>query len=698
MKETNTDRKTGCPAGIRLVRDLAGAILAGILAVLFINRGVLMHTADIRDARFSAVMMESAAAESTGQGTENDPDQGQLPEGVWEAGPAVSTAVVDPDGSVTLRLSGFPAGVYIKRLAFELDALRERPTRLEIEVTRMVGGSPVTAVYKDFQPIYLGTEVLDIDEENVVSVAIRPAENAEDPSALSEGPLFRTGRIMIDNRFLRDPYVFGFVLLWVLVFLLFLDFRNKMVSRPELAFLLIALSMGLSMAAGLPRNKVGYDEETHLQAVMDMASFPSSELHVSDAMLNQLLITEYNHPDAQPQGMAEMSEWDARLGALADYKQGAHTPDFYTMPNRMPAYLAMAAAMKIGKGLDLPWPALLLVTRLANLLLYALVMALAIRLTPRGKYLMMLIGLFPVNIFLACTVSYDPFITAFLSLGYALLLKGRRYVLPALICMFTGCLAKAVYAPVAMMALVWLGDHGDADDKDHEHHGIWHPEARDWFLLFGCGIIFILLIGTFILPTVLTPAEAGDVRGGEAVSEVSQVGFILGNPLRYAWILFRQIFRWIPQCWFGADCTTHMGHLVNGTTEFKGYYPAYLIMLVLMIAVSWVNENGRPAVSGSEDEIIRQLKIPQRIWVFLMVGAASVLIWTSMYVAFTEPGAEEIGGVQGRYFIPLMFPLYMVLSGPLETRPALWYYLLELAELVMLGLTVWTTVISRFCL
>ena len=57
-----------------------------------------------------------------------------------------------------------------------------------------------------------------------------------------------------------------------------------------------------------------------------------------------------------------------------------------------------------------------------------------------------------------------------------------------------------------------------------------------------------------------------------------------------------------------------------------------------------------------------------------------------------------IGGVQGRYFIPLMFPLYMVLSGPLETRPALWYYLLELAELVMLGLTVWTTVISRFCL
>jgi hypothetical protein len=141
-----------------------------------------------------------------------------------------------------------------------------------------------------------------------------------------------------------------------------------------------------------------------------------------------------------------------------------------------------------------------------------------------------------------------------------------------------------------------------------------------------------------------------------------------------------------------------MGHLVNGTTKFKGYYPAYLVMLVLMIAVSWVNENGRPAVSGSEDEIIRQLKIPQRIWVFLMVGAASVLIWTSMYVAFTEPGAEEIGGVQGRYFIPLMFPLYMVLSGPLETRPALWYYLLELAELVMLGLTVWTTVISRFCL
>lgn len=687
-----SEKKITHSAGIRLLKDLAGAILAGLLAVLFINRGVLLHHADVSDAEASAILMEKEAAENNGAGALDASDT-VLPKGMWEATDANSSTVIRPDGSVTVSFSGFPVSVYIKRLAVELEALRERPTRLDIEVTRMVSGSPVTRVYGDFQPIYLGTEVLDLDAENILSVSLRPAEQqnaAADLSATPEEPLFRTGAILVDNRFLWDPYVFMFALFSVFALLVMVDFRKRMTAHPEFAFLLIALTMGISMTAGLPRNKVGYDEETHLQAVMDMASFPSSELHVSDAMLNQLLITEYNHPDAQPQGMTEMAEWDDKLGALADYKQGAHTPDFYTMPNRMPAYLAMAAAMKIGKGLNLPWPMLLLVTRLANLVMYACVMALAIRICPRGKYLMMLIGLFPVNLFLDCTVSYDPFITAFLSMGYAFLLKSRKYVVPALICIFVGCLAKAVYAPVALLALIWLGRH--------ENDDAWHPDTKDWLLLFGCGVVFILLIGTFILPTVMAPAETGDVRGGEAVSEVSQVGFILGNPLRYAWILVRQIFRWIPQCWFGADCTTHMGHLVNGTTAFKGYYPAYLIMLVVTIVASWFNEKGHFGVTGTEDEIIRKLQIPQRVWTFLMVGAASALIWTSMYVAFTEPGAEEIGGVQGRYFIPLMFPLYMVLSGPLETKPSLWYYLLELAELIMLALTVWTTVISRFCL
>ena len=37
-----------------------------------------------------------------------------------------------------------------------------------------------------------------------------------------------------------------------------------------------------------------------------------------------------------------------------------------------------------------------------------------------------------------------------------------------------------------------------------------------------------------------------------------------------------------------------------------------------------------------------------------------VLIWTALYLAFTEVGEVVIKGVQGRYYIPLLLPLFLV--------------------------------------
>ena len=62
-----SEKKITHSAGIRLLKDLAGAVLAGLLAVLFINRGVLLHHADVSDAEASAILMEKEAAENNGR-------------------------------------------------------------------------------------------------------------------------------------------------------------------------------------------------------------------------------------------------------------------------------------------------------------------------------------------------------------------------------------------------------------------------------------------------------------------------------------------------------------------------------------------------------------------------------------------------------------------------------------------------------
>ena len=598
---------------------------------------------------------------------------------------------------------------------------------------------PEEQILRDKNPAYVGTqhfliggrvERIEIEAvppdgiSDTASGKITDLENAYPQYDLS-GLVFTDYRIV--NELEINLYLCVFVFLTAFCILLLFFYRAVFSARPEWAFLCICLSAGLVLTVSLPRNKVGYDEETHLQAVMDLASMPAG-MHVSDAVVNELIVTEFNNPSYQPGNDAEMEQLDSYLAANGDYKTGENTPDFYTLPNRVPAYAAMALMVKIAKGLSLSWPMLIICGRLGNLLLYAALMFFAIRRTPVGKWLMLTIALYPQNVFLAATYSYDPFVTGCLMLFAACFLKAlwdRAGMRPGnLILMlaagFFGCLPKAVYAPLILIALLIpeksFGRRKQEGSQTYPAEG----DAQKRGAVFGYRaavlIVFCILIASFILPTVLAPSETGDLRGGET-SEISQVGFILQNPLRYARILIRQMISWIPQCFFAADSTTFMGHLVNGYTEAKGYWPLYIVLLICAILFDGrqaSGENGDGMWRTAEEK--RSLSAGERIWIFLMTGGACVLIWTSMYVAFTEPGAKEIAGVQGRYFIPLLYPLYLLLlvrkpaqreqkaypSGrcrSLASRNELWYYNLVPALLASgLFLTIWSEVISRFCL
>ena len=569
--------------------------------------------------------------------------------------------------------------------------------------------------------------------------AVEPASgnNAVYPQYDFSGLQFTDFQIV--NAVRINPYLafgtFAFALCLAVLFF----YRDVFCRKPELSFLLICLAVGTVMCVSLPRNKVGYDEETHLQAAMDVAAFPG-QLHISDAVVNSLLVTDYNDPGYQPGGEEEMQLFDERLSAEGNYKNGENSPDFYTLPNRIPSYLAMAAGLKLGKFLSLPWQTLILFGRFGNLLLYAVLLYAAIRITPVGKWLLFVIALFPENLFLASTYSYDPFVTGFLTLGFAMLLRelsrgpGEMVRLRNIVLMLAsfalGCLPKAVYAPLVLTALLLPGGH-------------FRTKAGRRSYAAAVFLLFCMLLATFILPTVVSPAETGDVRGG-ATSEVSQVGFILGNPVGYAVILLSQMIRWIPQCFIGPDCTTFMGHLVNGYTDWKGLWVPVFLLLLLTVAL----ERGRRKVEAGQSEqkigkscglgtgngtrsgneigteigaeigtkIETETETQDRtrkwgmlpgIWIFLMIGASCVLIWTSMYVAFTEPGAREIAGVQGRYFIPLLFPLYLLLSAPQRRLAAgsklashfdIWYYFIQTAVAVILAATIWVSVLAPFCM
>ena len=634
---------------------------------------------------------------------------------------AEAAVEIDADGAVHIAFDG-DEGVYINKLLFGVEGRRETP--LSLMVTVKYGDK--TYIYEDLNPIYVATEVVNLNLSGISEICIDSIAGDETKVG------FSVGSIMVDNTLNKNPAAVIFAALFGFALTLLILFKETFIKKPELLFLLVCGTMGLSMIAALPGTKVGYDEETHLQSVVAMANFPEDELSMSREALYQMIITEYNNPEAMPETAEETAELNDMLSEKCDYQEGESTPDFKVMANRAPAYFFMALGAKTAMALGLSWTGLMVMIRLFNLIMYTALMYAAIKILPFGKMLMTLTGLFPQMVFMAVTCSYDPFIMGCMSLGYAFMLKGRKYTVPMLISFLLACLPKAVYAPVILMG---IGVNAIPEKDASLTKGVGDDKRRRLWILLAGAAVFAVLIVLFILPTVIDPSESGDIRGGE-VSEMTQIGFILWNPLTYAGILLGQMIRWAGKCWFGPDCMTYMGHIVNGTADFKGYYGAYMIMLAVTVALSYSGRFIRMSVAGDKTEAAGHetkragkagsppgLNASKRVLMIAMVFLSAVLIWTAMYVSFTPPGSLEIAGVQGRYFIPLMFPLYLALSGAgafvseypkggldrvrseaepaggrLESVPAVCYYLLEIAELTVLALTVWTAVICAFSL
>ena len=154
--------------------------------------------------------------------------------------------------------------------------------------------------------------------------------------------------------------------------------------------------------------------------------------------------------------------------------------------------------------------------------------------------------------------------------------------------------------------------------------------------------VFLALMSTFILPRLLSPGSYGDVRGG-AVDMAAQLNYILSSPFSYLKILLQNIWESLPSYLFGKGVFQMMGHW--GTAGFGSVIMIYAVLVIIM-----------EGSTRSSHELSRG----QRIGLLPILAMTIGLVWTSMYLTFTVPGSSVIGGVQGRYFIPVLLLIYLL--------------------------------------
>lgn len=514
--------------------------------------------------------------------------------------------------------------------------------------------------------------------DSIVLAVERPALGEEGTRAeAAEMPLTITGFEVADVPEI-NLYRLGSFLVILGLAAYFWFCRGYLGKHLEAAFLAVCLSVGTLTICALPAGKVGFDEETHLYRAMGIASFPHG-MNINQPVFSQMIADLDSWPENQPGSYMEQTALREYLDEMGDYRTGTIHLEPIIPAGTIPAYLGQALVLKLCKGFHVPWGYMLMLGRFGNLLVYAALMYLAIKKTPVGKAVMLVIGLMPTSMFLACTYSYDPWVTGWIYLGTACLLKEVltpeekitwKSYLQIMTCFLLGCAPKAVYAPMVLIALLLPAK------KFRERKERYLMRAGICLLLAG-------LLASFILPVLIAPSQTGDIRGG-ATSEAGQMSYVLGHLPGYLQVLSTSIIRSMPQMLFGRDIFSVQGHLADS--------PFTWLSMGLALYV---------VVTDTKATSPETLKAGQKLWIFLMLGGSVLLIWTSMYIAYTVPGSLTIAGVQGRYHLPVLYLFYMLFNSRMiiARTKNMWYHTgVSAVSAGLLLATFWVTVLLPMCM
>lgn len=278
--------------------------------------------------------------------------------------------------------------------------------------------------------------------------------------------------------------------------------------------------------------------------------------------------------------------------------------------------------------------------RMANLILYIVLISYAIKITPKCKKIFFVLGFNPMFIHLAASYSADVLVTSIsvLSIAYFLYLFekaeiSKKDVIIVLTMIFIIAMTKYVYLPV-------FGIYFAIIPK------LLKMPKINWMVLVicaivGCAYIYVSLklnTNTEVIASQKEYYEAANVDGAR------QLEFLLSDKLNILRVLKTTFVTKI--FYYFDNFINRLGWLTIFINKFSFVF--YYVILVLA-----------PFVESAK------LNIKNRIWFVVIGGIISILVVMGLYLYFTPVGWLTSEGVQGRYFIPCAALFLVALSNGL---------------------------------
>lgn len=537
---------------------------------------------------------------------------------------------------------------------------------------REKNGEELVSSVSDSNNILYDTSVINVNDHSNKLEFVFPQETACTISG-----------IRVDNTASVSPWRMLFVFGMVFLILFILTLHKSFQKKEEWFFLLAGGIMGFICLAALPAHKVGWDEEIHFERAYSLSYLMEGkqEMFYPPAAEHFSAVSYPNWPydvsQSKEEHVEEMQKWN-ELGSWEFRERDDCYKETLSLELSSIGYVAQALFLEIGKLFKVPFSILYYLGRLGNLLMYLGVTFFAIRHLRMGKRVMTAVMLMPTPLFLACVYSYDATANAFALLGisYALgeVVSEEKRVsgknIAVYLAAFTvASFVKAIYAPLILLGLLIPRDRF----RDERQRKVWKAAF--------CALSLVLM-ATFVLPALgASPAEAADTRGGDT-SVGRQMRLIFSDPLRYAWLLGRNIYTQLVNFSVGTDAMGLLGHADYGCLPDA---PAVLLPILALTDMR-----------GGEGT----LRTRSKLFAGVLMAVVCALIWTALYLSFNPVGADYITGVQGRYFIPVtMVGLLMLKSDRLQYRGRQeTYNIAAMTAVVLITLTNYFTVFISKCL
>ena len=463
-------------------------------------------------------------------------------------------------------------------------------------------------------------------------------------------------------------FIFVFLLL-LLLSLSYFFYRNKIINK-QLHFLyfLISLFFGISIICFQPATTfASWDDQIHYMNSYSLFG------HKINWRAGDVLMYDNDPENIKTINSAEENE------DYSNYMNNQSKFDHFSeseISYGKVGYVFFGIILFIGRIFNLSFTFYFKFAKIFNLIFYSLGMAYVIKKAKIGKKTIFGIALIPTVVFLSSQYSYDHFVTLGIFLSTVQIINtfvdekekiDFKWMVIFLVGILGACFIKAVYVVFILLFLL----------VPKERFVNKKQMIKLRFLIF---IVFLLIMSTFVLPTI-NGSFVADYRGGDT-SVSKQLALILKHPFAYLEVLKNTMFKEFVYKFFGIYTIGSFAYLGNVSSN------CYLVYLIYLI------------VLACSDKSSYHISVKERFSILFVLLCTILLIWTALYLAFTPVGNSSIGGVQGRYFIPIMYALYLCFSSSSKKNVKNGFndLLIVFVPIFVLSFVVYSLLLVPFCI